>query len=187
MITANDQMEILKSGLPYRILFLDIDGVMNNSTIYQDDRGSFPHLEKPWFIPRALKILRNLVALDGWHIVISSTWRHGLPEEQFALWFNLPGDRIIGKTPSFAGIRGEEITAWLKKNLQAGKIHPKTHIAILDDNSDMEDWQRPFFVQTEWDIPQDEEAAGLNWEHYQKIKRITYQYENGYIEMKDLS
>lgn len=176
--------------LPSKILFLDIDGVMNNATIDRDERWSSPWQgekeQDPWFIPRAVVILQRLVS-EGWYIVISSAWRNYMSLENAARWFGIPIETFLGITPRLRGIRGGEITAWLIDAFRDEKIEPNAYICILDDESDMELWQKPFFVQTEWRIPEDPEMAGLSWEHYQKIQRIIYKVENGYIRMKDLS
>jgi len=142
---------------------------------------------EPWFIPRAKTILQRLVNQDGFYVVISSAWRHYLTMDQPAKWFGIPQEKILGKTPDLWGkVRGGEIEHWLSNAVFEEKIDPKPMLTILDDESDMLDWQKPYFVQTEWSIPEDPEAAGLNWEHYQKIMRIIYKHENGYIQMRDL-
>jgi hypothetical protein len=169
-----------------KIIFLDIDGVMNNSTIDGETRRSWPGMDQPWFKPQALEILNRLVVADGWYIVISSSWRSDkITKFTWAKWLNIPAEKILGDTPwGDSGFRGLEIDMWLADAFERNLLPSNLLICILDDNSDMNDWHRDFFVQTEFRIEHDEELGGLNWEHYEKINRIVYRFNKGYIRMK---
>jgi len=124
-----------------RILFLDIDGVLNS-------RGSLAY----WFYEQMAGRVAN--AHDRWCPILTNNYRHLLSElpadvkvvlsstrrsgrdlteiQQLFLDRDVCADRVIGKTPdSSSAIRGLEIQAWLD-------LHPEvTDFVILDDDSDM--------------------------------------------------
>lgn len=125
-----------------KIVFLDIDGVINShrSCIAF---GGYPHevvgFHRAMFDEVALALIRGIVKKAEAAVVLSSSWRttHGYQEIAAAL--ELP---IIDRTPSLLGERGKEIAAWLV-------AHPEVECyAIIDDNSDMLPEQMPFFVHT---------------------------------------
>jgi hypothetical protein len=128
---------------PTKVLFLDIDGVLNSrrSVIAT---GAFPHCfddnNKKRFDWIAVGLIRELCEKEGASIVLSSSWRHGRNAvHECANGLDLP---IFDKTPDLPGVRGEEIQDWLNR-------HPEViHYAIVDDNSDMLESQADHFVQT---------------------------------------
>ena len=91
-----------------KILFLDIDGVVNNATTFQRIKGMYI-LE-----PNAIFLVRKIIEETGAKVVLSSVWRQGeagrnIVHEQVC--------DIIDITPTMRGeVRGEEIDAWLKKH-----------------------------------------------------------------------
>lgn len=120
-----------------KVLFLDVDGVLNTSK----SRSLFS-LSKP-----RLRLLEEIVKDSGCEIVLSSTWRKD--KEAFKHLTHVLSYRdlkIIGVTPVIHNkIRGEEIAAYLAE-------HPDvTKYAILDDNSDMLNDQLRNFFQTDMD------------------------------------
>lgn len=125
-----------------KVLFLDIDGVLNSHrTVYAF--GGFAHGLSPeavaMFDHVALALVRNLCRTSGAGVVLSSSWRKLHPWAQIGTALGLP---IIDATPSLGTIRGAEIDAWLQ-------LHPEvTHYAIVDDDSDMLPKQSAHFVQT---------------------------------------
>lgn len=135
-----------------KVLFLDVDGVLN-SRRSAVAFGKFPWDVEPADLPLfdnvAIGFIRKLCKETGCKIVLSSTWRgkEGMTEK-IARVLDLP---IIDKTPhKIAGKRGHEIQAWL--DAMAGR-HPELQTAgidyaIVDDDSDMLEDQKPFFVQT---------------------------------------
>ena len=119
------------------ILFLDIDGVLNNFThtawMLHGPKASNRRLG--WLDPAAVDRLNRVVSTTGCRLVLSSTWRiFGRPIVQRALtdaglrhnlwsetpWFSFPGRR-----------RGHEIQAWLNAH------RPVERFVILDDDADM--------------------------------------------------
>ena len=173
-----------------RIIFLDIDGVLNCQTFYTSQQ----HLD----YKSAKKTLRKAVKtkaierLDyyqgqicrerlGWlsdlcneldiKVVISSTWRMGKTIEELQEIINYCGGsfEIIGKTERLGYERGIEISKWLQDN-----IKPETHgcfssdfysYVIIDDDSDMLLNQAPHFFQTD-------AYSGLTPNTIYKIKRF---------------
>lgn len=129
-----------------RVLFLDVDGVLNNETwaqevyakegvrVYREDR-----LEE-----RALLLLKEIIDRTGAVIVVSSAWRR-FPDayEHLAEWLEKYGMSIYDKTPILDTYRGQEIRSWLTQHLEV------THYAILDDLDDMGHLM-PHFVHTNY-------------------------------------
>lgn len=146
-----------------RVIFLDIDGVLNHA----DTRSESPTADEPLPIPIApecMTRLNRLIAETGVKVVISSSWR------LFAAWETLGpalvrrglvGD-VIGQTPDLSNDavwlenwrvkhgspfmfdkleRGWEIGEWIA-------AHPEmTQFVILDDCTDM-DWLLPWLALT---------------------------------------
>lgn len=144
---------------PTKVLFLDIDGVLNSArSCYA--LGGFPHgfdaENKAKFDHVAIALVRKLCEETGASICLSSSWRIIHSVHECANGLDLP---IFGRTPSLSSSRGNEIAAWLAD-------HPEvTTYAIIDDDSDMLPEQRRFFVKTN-------HYDGLRMSHYGKLKRI---------------
>ena len=153
-----------------KIIFLDIDGVLNNLGL------NFAY-ESKWVEadPISVLLVSRLIKEAGAKVVISSSWRIGCKDvEAFRYrmmneWkerlndADLSGilDNVVDLTPSLnhAGrIRGQEIKSWLDD-------HPVTSYVILDDDSDMLPEQKPFFVQTKF-------IDGFRMEHYWRALKI---------------
>ncbi len=142
-----------------KILFLDIDGVLNSKRT-RVAFGRFPldlsPLDISLFDRVALNLIRVLCLETGASIVLSSDWRldHSAPEVSRAL--DLP---VIGATPKLSRLRGFEINAWLSNNPGV------TTFAIVDDIPQMLDSQSANFVQTD-------DEFGLTLRNYLDLKRI---------------
>ena len=147
-----------------KILFLDIDGVMN--TERQHDRcvneGIAPVDGFGYaFDPKAVANLKRIVKQTGADIVISSSWKFWGLDAMQRMWIrrDLPG-KVIDVTPNnvsdemllsvdleymdIPAGKGSEIKEWLTTNGQQ-----VTHYAILDDLPDMLPEQQSHFVQTD--------------------------------------
>lgn len=144
-----------------RIIFLDIDGVLNTESWYMQMTKETPKDKFGYaFDPQAVANLRKIVEETGADIVISSSWKCMGLSQMEDMWKdrNLPG-KIIGVTPNSVSdellidadidsmelfhIRGEEIMEWLKKH---GKH--SSRYAIIDDMDNMLPEQQSHFVQT---------------------------------------
>lgn len=130
----------------YKIIFLDIDGVLNVCYPERDQYGSrfHPHFEEN---------LKRLIDKTGAKIVISSSWRSDGLEVMIEMWKyrNLPGE-VVGITCSEEHIkkilnkdkvvRGDEIQEFL--DTYKDDI---SNYVILDDDCDMLPEQFDNFVQ----------------------------------------
>ena len=119
-----------------KILFLDVDGVLNNDDwawemfnkyrieVYRNNILYQPHLVQ----------LRRIINETGAKIVISSSWRK-IPSAYADLkrWLQMYGMEVYGETPYVGGIRGDDIEAWFKRN----ENEDIETYAILDDDTDM--------------------------------------------------
>jgi hypothetical protein len=125
-----------------KIIFLDIDGVLNSgrwlaSIPYKLLREQDTHVDR-WvhmLDPAAVRLLNQIVERTGASIVVSSSWRYALDFERLVRELRSGGvsGEIIGCTAKCMGWRGHEIEEWLNS----------THLSyesfvILDDDSDME-------------------------------------------------
>lgn len=126
-----------------RIVFLDIDGVLNSRAFY--DRVGF--IPRPPLDPEAIARLDRICRETDARVVLSSAWRGDL---QTVRWLHERGlgAPIIGRTgwASFTGNRGSEIAEWIRSQAQ----HPIESFVILDDGDDM-DHLLPYLIQTSHD------------------------------------
>lgn len=120
-----------------KVLFLDIDGVLNSEATTVHWNG-FTGVDK-----ELSTRLLNWLEGRGIDVVLSSTWRRhddmldGLREAGLA-W--------IGRTPFLNTIRGMEIKSWLEDHKGF------ENYAILDDSDDMLSEQMSRFVQTDYRV-----------------------------------
>jgi len=137
------------------IIFLDIDGVLNNESMPR--KGNFETKEdrdKSQFSPRAVALLNDLCETTKSDVVISSSWRVGRSLDELKELMTMVGCtfNVIGKTPTLGVERGCEISRWLRENItvQDYGCHyfDFKRYAILDDESDMLLNQQQHFFQT---------------------------------------
>lgn len=142
-----------------KIIFLDIDGVLNSHRTLVAFNG-FPHgvdgYHRGQFDEVAIGLVRHLCKISDAVIVLSSSWRIIHDYRDIGKALELP---IIDQTPSLAECRGAEIAMWL------GERNDIETYVILDDDSDMLDGQLPRFVQTS-------HFNGLSWENAQQAAEI---------------
>ena len=146
-----------------RVIFLDIDGVLNSGRWYYERGGYVPRDAdmSAELDPSAIQCLNRIIDQTGAKVCISSSWRI-LEDECEANIAEMLAKRgfvgeVIGRTPIYRGKcpemtrRGLEIQAWIEAS------SPFDSICILDDSSDMAHLM-PWLVQTTW-------AHGLTDEH----------------------
>lgn len=146
-----------------KIIFLDIDGVLNSedwyerrSKLYTSDEISenYPKYE---FDPFSVDSLNKITNETNAYIVISSSWRHGKTLDELVELFTLVGitGEVTGFTDDFAYNelnngkeiinyripRGCEIDYWLKNIDYIFESY-----VILDDDSDMLYHQKDNFI-----------------------------------------
>ena len=130
-------------NVKHKIIFLDIDGVLN---VMSREFDEFGQLFNPIFVNNLAYIIEKTNA----KLVISSTWRYSGLNFLKKLWKhrNLPGE-IIGITPDlYKNVnRGDEIKAWLEKNIDIVETY-----CIIDDDEDMLTEQLNNFVKTSGNI-----------------------------------
>ena len=128
-----------------KVLFLDIDGVVNNKHTKENFKGLIMGID-----PAMAALVQRIVQNTGCEIVLSSSWR---------LFQNIRNEveRKICKfsdiTPILHAPRGYEIKVWLT-------LHPEIdHYAILDDAESILPEQRANFFQTTWESGLTEDIA----------------------------
>ena len=151
-----------------RVIFLDIDGVLNSGRTARAFQGSVLMRQLD---PVAVGMLRNVVEKSGAEIVLSSTWR--LSEnwrEETARCLCGAGWPVDGRldsifldrTPKYLGIntvRGDEIQKWLEDNPEYDDY------IIIDDDSDMLESQMDRFINVDYQI-------GLSVDNWNRICEI---------------
>jgi len=118
-----------------KVIFLDIDGVVNNKRTKENFQG-FMTVD-----PAMAAVVQRIVRNTGCEIVLLSSWR----------LFQNGRDKVERKICKFADItpilhapRGYEIKVWLTR-------HPEIeHYAILDDAGSILPEQRANFFETTW-------------------------------------
>lgn len=122
-----------------KVLFLDIDGVLNKKSDYEVRMPENDILRINMVLVDRLK---DIVQETGCKVVLSSSWRNVGGGREFAE--QCCGFEFLDITPSYLETRGHEIQQWLDNN-------PTDRYAIVDDDSDMLDGQLKNFFQTEFE------------------------------------
>lgn len=126
-----------------KIVFLDIDGVLNSWRYYRDLVHAGGTAD-PWpdrhIDPKPVKHLNRLLADGGAKVVVSSTWRNMLTLDELRRLLGARGfeGEIVDRTPDLSQDpayegrrqRGWEIGSWLLGRDVDGFV-------ILDDGTDM--------------------------------------------------
>jgi len=171
-----------------KIIFLDIDGVLNCEDAFKDGSRirykDYKDISYKTFYKPSKILINKLIEETGAKIVISSTWRKSGIDFIRKVWEseNMSGE-IIGITPNFSGEtnftlpRGLEIKQWLEKKelrqifwckemqqeyIDKSKIE---NFIIIDDDSDMLYNQRQHFIHVK---PAPRNTSGFNESHYKK-------------------
>lgn len=157
-----------------KIIFLDIDGVLNSQYWYTQMERNTPRDKYGYaFDPNAVANLKRIIDETGADIVISSSWKSFGFTDLENIWQErcLPGT-VIGITPNSVSdelllnadldkmelfhIRGEEIKEWLSKH---GKN--VSNYVIIDDVDNMLPEQQKHFIQTNPEMGLTEDIALL--------------------------
>lgn len=147
----------------YFIIFLDFDGVLctMRQAVAEGDYGLLGNID-----PVAIRFLDNMCNQYPIKVIISSSWRIGEQYGFFDAIFKAARAFNISKslyytdwaTDRLSGIRGLEIEDWLKRNNDIVKDY-----LILDDESDMLDYQMTRLVKTD-------SMNGVLLDNYKDIK-----------------
>lgn len=148
-----------------KIIFLDIDGVLNSDKFYKDlsqyirwkkakeeGKSRDEQIAIASIDPEAVKWVWYIINRTQASLVISSTWRS---DNRLIVKFNYMGlPEFIDITPyTIQRHRGTEIQMWLD-------AHPEVdNYVILDDDTDMLDSQSEHFVHINYEEGLNEETA----------------------------
>jgi len=140
-----------------KVLFLDIDGVINNAktpTTWKGRKGDSRQNVIVFNDPFCTFLVNRIVDRTGCKVVLSSSWRHSPTWREDVADQGIVFD-LYDRTPldGRESERGEQIKRWLED-------HPDiTRYAILDDNSWMLPEQKESFFKTEWETGITEKIA----------------------------
>lgn len=144
-----------------KIIFLDIDGVLNSTEYYKKVNMKIDNWER--FDPETVKLIKALIEEFNARIVITSSWRFGAKD---LLMKELRKTQLLKylykswETPMvYLGTRGEEIKQWLTMHSEVNGY------VILDDRDDILTEQLTYFIKTDID-------TGFKQEHYEKARSI---------------
>jgi len=125
-----------------KIIFLDVDGVLNNAETHRskEHHQTWPDWGYVGLDRRLVKRLNTLVEATDAKIVLSSTWRlHHTPDEMRERLVSAgmdPAIKILDRTPYLGREpRHREIEEWLKGREKS--LGVKAYV-IIDDDSDAE-------------------------------------------------
>jgi len=139
-----------------KIIFLDIDGVLNSRALQEQQFEKYKLTGNKRKFPEedinheACMVLKEIVKETNAKVVISSTWRFNYYD---FLVKHLASYKIevIGKTKRGCAdcVRGNEILAWIQDNKDVVGVSYQDYknYVILDDDSDMLYWQKDNFVK----------------------------------------
>ena len=172
-----------------KLIFLDIDGVFNHHTWWDERESMGQDLQgDDWrevfeFDPKTVDIFNSIIRRTKAKIVVSSSWRKGDLQYLINL-FNKVGieGEVIGETPKLRWLcdkpsayipRGVEIKDYLASVHGypvydwdiSGRVTDVETYVIIDDDSDMLLEQKDHFVQTSM-------REGLTIDHANEVVRI---------------
>lgn len=121
----------------HKVIFLDIDGVLNsNRTMFAFGRCGYPGSRNGFALDdTSIRMIKALCDVDETiRIVVSSSWRIGAKTQEVESFFaphKLPIAGVTDVASSMNSTRGHEIGFWLIN-------HPDVKdFVILDDDTDM--------------------------------------------------
>ena len=147
-------MELIK------LMFLDIDGVLNSETFYKNKSEQELFKEEGYPLceidPSAIEKINKIIRQTKAKVVISSSWRLGRSIQNLQDIFNKKGfiGTIDDITPHLRYIgndntvpRGCEIETYLNDNFEYD-IKTNIKYVIIDDDIDMLFYQKDHFLHT---------------------------------------
>jgi hypothetical protein len=139
-----------------RVVFLDIDGVLNPDAWAERRCIEAPDdSDGTTFDPTTVQVINEITARSGARIVVSSAWRHyfNVSRLRRILAENGVVAEVIGTTPTLGEgryeDRGNEIRAWLAR-------HPEVSAAVIIDDVNAMGPSADLLVQTNPEV-------GLCW------------------------
>ena len=142
-----------------KVVFLDIDGVLNNHTWWTEVMSKYNIDTNMIYNQEAMFLLRQLVDLTGARIVLSSSWRISEYSRDKVMDNFIPyGLSIYSCTGEEPGTRGHQILEWLRR-------HPDVdNYVAFDDDEDLTELGY-HFIKTNY-------AYGLQREHFSRALEI---------------
>lgn len=161
------QMLIEAMPKSMKVLFLDVDGVLNSNDFYEKrhEDGKYKDGETAFCAnidPECIARVNRIIEATGCKVVLTSSWRSDFKIKDK---FNEIGLDIYDKTTVDTMFlkrevtRGEEVDMWLKENNCSNYV-------IIDDSSDFS------YEQIEGHMVKTEEFHGLTDEHVEKAIKI---------------
>lgn len=141
-----------------KIVFLDVDGVLNSEQYFKGRNNKGVDLDESRF-----PLLKEIVESTNSKIVLSSSWRNIRECDQYN---QLPvmllkyGMEIYDYTPYLETERSKEITQWLFDNADR---NVEKFIILDDDDFDMGEYTKHELVHTSW-----YEGYGLEQRHVEE-------------------
>lgn len=140
-----------------KIIFLDVDGVLNSETFWEEKAKDNPDSDWDSFSldPKAINVLNAIIEKTNAKVVISSSWRIGYYEFLITLLKDLGfKGEVIDKTSSnscYSCLRGNLILDWIKENEDIINVpyYQYKNYLIIDDSTDMLYWQKDNFLITD--------------------------------------
>lgn len=135
-----------------KVLFLDVDGVLNADSTWQSEHADGMNTLDPAMCDQLARIVQTCWPVE---VVLSSTWRlyPGEGLDKLRTWLGERGVRWTSATPdlsiefsSTTNLRGLEIERWFSDRPQIDRS--KVKLLILDDAHDFLDEQKPFHIET---------------------------------------
>ena len=151
-----------------KVLFLDIDGVLNCHDDFDLKDDMFERRCKVLNASMVKRYKRMIKEIKP-YVVLCSTWRvHGFLKD----FLKENGIDFEDVTPDYSYstrpcLRGSEVDDWLDKHPEVKKY------AIVDDVNDYYNHQQEFFVETSfYNYKKNKTTAGLQPKHVKKIKQL---------------
>lgn len=142
-----------------RVIFLDIDGVLN--THLTPTRWSDKHSHLLAMDQDKVFLLNNMVDKHGFQVVLSSSWRID-KDWRGAMKANGLVFDFLDCTPDYqlSTGRGTEIKAWMDMWATDHPEDPIERCAIIDDDTSMRPEQLDNFFRCFWGVGLTEKMAG---------------------------
>lgn len=110
-----------------KIIFLDVDGVLNSDEYFNKIEEKCIDNIKNSIDINTVKKLKKAIDETGASVVLSSSWRYSKYYSEYIKQVFMNYDIVLGQTPLIRKDRGIEIKKWLEE-------HPNTEdYVILDD------------------------------------------------------
>ena len=130
-----------------KIIFLDVDGVLNSKDWLENNRVRTENSVNP----EKVKLLEEIVQKTNAEIVLSSTWRYISEHPMFLYLVDILGQngiKIHSFTPKLDGDRPKEIKAWIEKQIE------EIQFASIEDDFSEDDYRKygieDFLVRTSY-------------------------------------